>query len=1130
MRTRTIPSRSSAVVFAVLLLSTIATPADAHGPFPFELVVLGGPTVVSADVVDQLGADDHAVTRLAGDDRYSTAAAISASRFGPAVGTVFVATGEAFADALAAGPWAARTGGPILLTRPGDLPGVTRSEIQRLAPARIVVVGGPSAVSDEVLDELGELAPLVERVGGASRVETAVLIAGVTHPVGSDEVVIARADDFADALTAGPLVAARNGVLLLSGTDRLPDETVAELMRLAPDRITVLGGTAAISADVEADLADLAAIVERLAGPTRVDTAVAVSTAQFPPNTATAAYIANAGAFPDALAGAAIAGADRSGFAQTGHEPFGPILLTDTETLPVATTDELLRLHPTLTDPGEDNRAPIAEDLQATTTRNSPVLITLVATDPDGDPLTYEIVDQPSSGSVVLDDDEARFTPDRTGQQTFTYTAFDGLATSDVATVTVTVTRVPGGPPASPITVTPEVFDAFGNVQLVVTPNLATPPMLDGPGLRIQDNLLDGDTDAGGAPLQVVPVIGPTANGGTVETFADGSFSYLPPLGFTAADDTFTYIVTNGADTADGTVTVSLTEMVWFLDADAPPGGDGRSPDPLDSVPATIGTTGDIIHIGESATAIGGAGITLAAGQQLLGAGVPLEIGSGPTTLVPAGTAPVLESTGLGVAGTADNTVRGLSIGTTTAAGIDLDGASGTFTFADIDITDSSGPALRVNAATADIDLTNVTVQQFNPAAGIDITSHTGTFTFDGTNSLDATDGTGLQFDDADGTYDFQGTITLNGGDAGIDILNGSAGTFTFADTTITNPSGPGVDIRSFGAGGQLDYDGSIAGDFDVILNIDTTAPGSAIRFNDTGGNSLTSTNNPNGAIFLFDVDGDLTITTPTTVTEPGFSALFATDGDGTWTFNDLTIIDQRDLNGGVDVFGNQGTVNFHNLDITTDSAGTGNAATGFLAGGNNIINVTGTSSVAADGGAALALINVAEVNMTFQDLTAANNLTTQLGFAGDDGIDVLNVAAGTIDVLGTTTITNVDGVGISVEDSGATFTTAAVDIDTVGRDAVITGVAFDNTGTVTINGGTIANTGGDGLSVGSTFGSSGAINVNNVAFSNIGGFTVRTANSTLAGSGNTAVPFSCSDGGANTGQIAFNAGADTCP
>jgi hypothetical protein len=373
----------------------------------------------------------------------------------------------------------------------------------------------------------------------------------------------------------------------------------------------------------------------------------------------------------------------------------------------------------------------------------------------------------------------------------------------------------------------------------------------------------------------------------------------------------------------------------------------------------------------------------------------------------------------------------------------------------------------------------------------------------------------------------------LNGGDAGIDILGGSAGTFTFSDTTsITNPGGAAVNIQNLEAGGTVNYNGSIRNDNNEIVSIDTTAVGSSVNFNSNGTNFLRSNNNSNTSFFIFDADGDITITTPATIEDSGFSSLFATDGDGIWTFNDLTITRQSGLNGGIDLFGQMGTVNFTNLNITTNSAGTGQATTGFLAGGSNIINVMGNSNINADGGSAIVLININEINMTFNNVTSTNNLNSQTGFAGDDGIDLLNVRAGSLHVTGLTTVHNADGVGISIEDTGATVTFERIDLNNIGQDGIISGVAFDNPGIININGGTVNNVGGDGFRIGSSFGSGvlGGFNLNNTTFTNIGGVVGSVGNSFLNGSGNTAVVFSCLDHGNNTGRIFFNGGADSCP
>src|SRR5580765_3917716 len=113
------------------------------------LALVAAPLVAaSAD-----GAGAASTTRLAGADRYATAAAVAHASFSPGVPVVYVVTGRSFPDALTAGPAAAERGGPVLLVDDG-IPSSTASELHRLAPASIVVVGGQGAVSDSVVDQL----------------------------------------------------------------------------------------------------------------------------------------------------------------------------------------------------------------------------------------------------------------------------------------------------------------------------------------------------------------------------------------------------------------------------------------------------------------------------------------------------------------------------------------------------------------------------------------------------------------------------------------------------------------------------------------------------------------------------------------------------------------------------------------------------------------------------------------------------------------------------------------------------------------------------------------------------------------------------------------------------------------
>ena len=93
------------------------------------------------------------MSRLSGSDRYATAAAISAG-WGPGVPVVYIATGLNFPDALAGAAAAGTLGAPLLLVTGTTVPAPTAAELARLKPGRIVILGGPGAVSDAVFAAL----------------------------------------------------------------------------------------------------------------------------------------------------------------------------------------------------------------------------------------------------------------------------------------------------------------------------------------------------------------------------------------------------------------------------------------------------------------------------------------------------------------------------------------------------------------------------------------------------------------------------------------------------------------------------------------------------------------------------------------------------------------------------------------------------------------------------------------------------------------------------------------------------------------------------------------------------------------------------------------------------------------
>ncbi len=80
----------------------------------------------------------------------------------------------------------------------------------------------------------------------------------------------------------------------------------------------------------------------------------------------------------------------------------------------------------------EENRAPIAENLELTTYKNVPVTGRFAATDPEGDLLTFRLVEKPARGAVSFTQEggaEFVYTPyeNKTGKDSFTYTAVDAV-------------------------------------------------------------------------------------------------------------------------------------------------------------------------------------------------------------------------------------------------------------------------------------------------------------------------------------------------------------------------------------------------------------------------------------------------------------------------------------------------------------------------------------------------------------------------------------------------------------------------------------------------------------------------------------------------------------------------------
>lgn len=279
---------------------------------PRTVIALGGPVVMHSQALDRIAQHTGVQpTRVGGTDRYDTAARLSRRAHPDSADTVLIASGQDFPDALAAAPLATRPGTTLLLVGSDVVPEVVAEELVRLAPQAVTVLGGAAAVSPQVVDRLARLTGVTpSRLAGVDRYTTAAAISRAAHPEPTDTVYLATGQQWADALAAAPAVDARDGALLLTRPDGLPDATNAELRRLAPEQVYVLGGAAAVGDPVLAAVRSTTGLhPQRLAGPDRYATAQAIDRHARPGGAATV-YAATGLDWPDALAAGPAVAAD----------------------------------------------------------------------------------------------------------------------------------------------------------------------------------------------------------------------------------------------------------------------------------------------------------------------------------------------------------------------------------------------------------------------------------------------------------------------------------------------------------------------------------------------------------------------------------------------------------------------------------------------------------------------------------------------------------------------------------------------------------------------------------------------------------------------------------------------------
>jgi len=253
---------------------------------------------------------DH-VYRLSGASRIETAAAISYYGWEKA-GTVIVASGVNFADALAGAPLSAAADAPILLTmnKNGGAEKALLDEIKRLGAKKVYILGGTSAVNSTIEKNLKDSGCTITRLSGSTRYGTAVAIAKELSKITGktfDKLYFTNANNYPDALSISSVAAIEGTPILYMPTTGGVESTTKEYIKNSKCKTgVVLGGSNAVSETGFKSLSQMGLSMSRIYGADRYKTSVAINQKYASLFSGKEVAVSTGINFPDALAGSAL--------------------------------------------------------------------------------------------------------------------------------------------------------------------------------------------------------------------------------------------------------------------------------------------------------------------------------------------------------------------------------------------------------------------------------------------------------------------------------------------------------------------------------------------------------------------------------------------------------------------------------------------------------------------------------------------------------------------------------------------------------------------------------------------------------------------------------------------------------
>ena len=431
-------------------------------------------------------------------------------------------------------------------------------------------------------------------------------------------------------------------------------------------------------------------------------------------------------------------------------------------------------------------------------------------------------------------------------------------------------------------------YSVLGNVSITVPA---------GAGVLINDEDPDG---VGGFPDVTVSASPPSSvNGGSVAVAPDGSFTYDPPAGFVGVDSFVYTVIDSEGQTDSANVSLNVADIVWFIDDSAAGADTGTYSDPFTSITsfnASGGVSaGDAIFVYQgSGTYVDG--IILQDGQLLFGQGVDLltEL-TGAGISVPAHsdltTSPVFpnrptltNAAGDGITLAANNTVRGLDVGSTSGTAI----VGSLVVTAVIDTLAIQGPGGGVDIQDGELAVTLDSISTSGGTKGISLADISGNFTVTGASSVDNAPGTSVFINAGSVSVSLGDLSITNRNGTGIHITGATGASLTFGDVDVPNATGAsGYGVRVDGSSADVSLDS---------VDISNTVQGTAET--DAGGDSIPDNDGDGDAVFLSGNSGSFSLTGTGTQGNAGTLSAIADHGvdvrnvSGDVILNDLVIQD----------------------------------------------------------------------------------------------------------------------------------------------------------------------------------------------------------------------------------------------